>query len=171
MPTKAPVKKTKKLPLNQRFRRRRQITGVEIPEEIDMGIVHAEITLKNAWDVTNVRRGLVKETEVRQTVVKAVVDTGAMTLVINERLRRQLGLGLVGTRKATLADNTKKIVKIAEAVEVHWKNRLMVCQPWVVDSGNILLGAIPLENMDLMVDPGKQTLVGVHGKKEVGFLL
>ena len=140
-----------------------------------MGTVHAEITLKNAVDVGNCRRNFMKESEVRQTVVQAVVDTGAMTLVINEKLRRQLGLGVVGTKEATLptalADNTKKTVKIAETVEVHWKNRSMACRPWVVGSGNILLGAIPLEDMDLMVDPGSQTLVGAHGEKEVGLLL
>jgi clan AA aspartic protease len=136
-----------------------------------MGLVRAEITLKNAGDVTNVQRGFIKEPEIRQTVVQAVVDTGAMTLVINEKLRRQLGLGVVGAKEATLADNTKKMIKIAETVEVHWKNRSMTCRPWVVGSGNILLGAIPLEDMDLMVDPGSQTVVGAHGEKEVGLLL
>jgi clan AA aspartic protease len=136
-----------------------------------MGIVRAEITLKNAWDAGNAQNGIIKETEIRQTVVEAVVDTGALTLVINEELRRQLGLLVVGTRKATLADDTKKTIKIAQSVEVHWKNRSMVCQPWVVDSGNVLLGAIPLEDMDLMVDPSSQTLAGVHGEEPVGLLL
>jgi clan AA aspartic protease len=136
-----------------------------------MGIVRTEITLKNDGDATNARRGIIKEPEIRQTAVQAVVDTGALTLVINEELRRQLGLEVVGTREATLADNTKKTVKIAEAVEVCWNNRFMVCQPWVVGSGNILLGTIPLENMDLMVDPSSQTLAGAHGEKEVGLLL
>ena len=135
-----------------------------------MGIVHEEITLKNAIDVGNFRRNTIKEPEIRQAVVQAVVDTGAMTLVINEQLRQQLGLGVVGSREATLANNVKETVKIAEAVEVHWKNRSMTCQPWVVNSGRILLGAIPLENMDLIVDPSAQKLVGAHGEKEVGYL-
>jgi len=82
-----------------------------------------------------------------------------------------LGLGVVGTKEATLADNTKKMLKIADAVEIRWKNRFMTCNPWVVGSGNILLGVIPLEHMDLMVDPVSQTLVGAHGEKEVGLLL
>ena len=136
-----------------------------------MGLVHAEITLKNAGDVINKRRGLLKEPEIRQTIVRAVVDTGAMTLVINEQLRRQLGLGIVGAKVATLANNVKERVQIAEAVDVHWKNRFMTCQPWVVNSGRILLGAIPLENMDLIVDPARQELVGAHGDEEVGLLL
>jgi clan AA aspartic protease len=139
--------------------------------EEDVGIVRAEITLKNAGDVTSARRGFIKETEIRQAVVQAVVDTGAMTLVINEQMRRQLGLGIVGAKIATLANNAKQRVQIAEAVKVHWKNRSMTCEPWVVGTGRILLGTIPLENMDLMVDPGSQTLVGAHGDEEVGLLL
>jgi clan AA aspartic protease len=139
--------------------------------EKNMGIVHAEITLKNAGDVINVRRGYIKKPEVRQTTIEAVVDTGALTLVINEKLRQQLGLEIVGTRTATLANDAKEEVKIAEPVEVHWKNRLMTCEPWVVGAGRILLGAIPLEHMDLIVDPVKQEVVGAHGEEEVGLLL
>ena len=136
-----------------------------------MGIVQAEITLKNIRDKMKAEEGYIKENDIRQTTVQAVVDTGAMTLVINEQLRQQLGLGVVGTKQARLADNTRKTVQIAEAVEVHWKNRSMTCQPWVVNAGRILLGAIPLENMDLMVDPGSQILIGAHGDEEVGLLL
>jgi clan AA aspartic protease len=136
-----------------------------------MGLVHAEITLKNIRDKIKAEEGYIKEPEIRQTTVQAVVDTGAMTLVINEQLRQQLGLGIVGAKQATLADNTKRTVKIAEPVEVHWKNRSMTCQPWVVGAGRILLGAIPLENMDLMVDPAGQELIGAHGDEEVGLLL
>jgi len=136
-----------------------------------MGLVQAEITLKNIRDKIMAKEGYIKEPEIRQTTVKAVVDTGAVTLVIDEQLRQQLGLGVVGARQATLADNTRKTVKIAEAVEVHWKNRSMTCQPWVVSEGRTLLGAIPLENMDLMVDPRGQELVGAHGDKEEYLLL
>jgi len=136
-----------------------------------MGIVQAEITLKNIRDKMKAEEGYIKEPEVRQTTVQAVVDTGAMTLVINEQLRQQLGLEVVGEKQARMADNTRRTVKIAEPVGVHWKNRSMTCQPWVVNEGRILLGAIPLENMDLMVDPGNQELVGVHGDEEVGLLL
>jgi predicted aspartyl protease len=139
--------------------------------EENVGIVRAEITLKNAGDVTNVRRGFIKEPEIRQTVVEAVVDTGATTLVINEQLRQQLGLGIVGAKMTTLANNAKQRVQIAEAVDVHWKNRSMTCRPWVVNTGRILLGLIPLENMDLIVDPKAQELVGEHGDEEVGLLL
>jgi len=47
----------------------------------------------------------------------------------------------------------------------------MTCQPWVADSGQPLLGAIPLEDMDLIVDPAALQVVGAHGDEEVGMLV
>jgi clan AA aspartic protease len=136
-----------------------------------MGFVHAEITLKNAGDEIIAQRGLLKDTEIRQTTVTAMVDTGAITLVINEKLRLQLGLEIQGERRATLADNTKTTVKIADPVRVCWKNRSMICAPLVASGdGKILLGSIPLENMDLMVDPVRQELTGVHGDEVISIL-
>ena len=136
-----------------------------------MGTFHTKITLKNAIDVGNCRRGIIGEQEIRKTTVTAMVDTGAATLVINEELRRQLGLEIRGERQVTLANDTEEIVKIAETVEVHWKNRDMSCQPWVISGdGEVLLGAIPLEDMDLIVDPKKQVLIGRHGDEIVGIL-
>ena len=136
-----------------------------------MGIVYEEITLKNAGDVINVRRGIITEPEVRQVTVQAMVDTGAGTLVINEELRQALGLEVQRMRQATFANETKEMVKITEPVEVHWKDRAMICQPLVVSgSGDILLGAIPLEDMDLIVDPVRQVLAGAHGDEAVALI-
>ena len=133
-----------------------------------MGFVHAEITLKNAADIAVAKRGLTSGQEIRQATVTAVVDTGAITLVITEQLRQQLGLGIRGERKATLANNTKETLKIADPVWIRWKNRDTICQPLVIPGdGNTLLGLIPLEDMDLIVDPGREELVGAHGDEIV----
>jgi clan AA aspartic protease len=137
-----------------------------------MGFVHAEITLKNAIDVGTCERGLLDEQMIRQATVTVTVDTGAATLVINENLRQQLGLEIRREREARLANNAKETVKIAEPVQIHWKNRSMVCEPWVIPGdGKILLGAIPLEDMDLIVDPKRQELIGAHGEEQIGWLL
>ena len=131
-----------------------------------MGYVYSEITLKNATDVINCKRGLIKEEEIRETTVTAMVDTGAATLVINEELRRQLGLELTDTFKAELADGSKKIYMYSEPVQIQWKDRKAVLQAIVLPSiGDVLLGAIPLEAMDLVINPSKQELVGAHGDK------
>lgn len=129
-----------------------------------MGITYAEIILKNAVDAGNFRRGLIKEKEVRQTVVRAIVDTGAGTLVINEEVRKVLGLEVRGLRRATLANDGKELCKLTEPVEIQWKNRDTTCPALSAsESGDILLGAIPLEDMDLIVNPAKQELEGAHG--------
>ena len=133
-----------------------------------MGLVYEEITLKNAGDVTNARRGIINELAIRQAAVTAMVDTGAGTLIINEAIRQQLGLDVVGERRATLANDTDELCKITEPVEVHWNNRSASVRAVVISgNGDILLGALPLEDMDVMVDPVQQRLVGAHGDEVV----
>jgi len=137
-----------------------------------MGLVYEEITLKNAGDVTMANRGIIEATEIRQTTITAMVDTGAGTLVITETIRQQLGLDVIGERPATLANNTREVCRITEPVEVHWNNRSAAVRAVVISgSGNVLLGAIPLEDLDLMVDPVQQRLVGAHGDEPVCIIM
>ena len=134
-----------------------------------MGTVHADITLKNAGDVINAKRGSLPEQSVREIAVNAVVDTGAVTLVISEAIREELGLEIREISEATLANKDKVVCKIAEPVEIRWKRRSSVCLPWVLPGAEgVLLGAIPLEDMDLIVDPRNLELAGRHGEEPVG---
>jgi len=136
-----------------------------------MGLVQTEIILKNAWDITNVRHGIIAEPEIRQTTVMAVVDTGAATLVINEAIRQQLGLEVVDTYEAELADGSAQTYGLTESVQIQWKNRRAACQAVVAPNANdVLLGTIPLGAMDLIVNPLKQELTGAHGDKVVYML-
>ena len=129
-----------------------------------MGLVYAEITLKNAGDVSNAQAWIIKDTEIRQMTLQALVDTGAGTLVINEAIRQELGLKIIGSRRAELANGAVQEYGVTQSVDVHWKDRDTSCRAMVLpDSREALLGAIPLEGMDLMVNPTKQELVGVHG--------
>ena len=94
----------------------------------------------------------------------AVVDTGEMNLCITEELCKKLGLEIKGEKNAVVANGQRISCKVTEPVEVHWKNRDTVVPAMVVPGAeHILLGAIPLEGMDLMVNPVSQELVGVHG--------
>ena len=128
-----------------------------------MSLVQTEITLKNSADKMKAKEGLIKETEIRQMTVNALVDTGAWTLVINEETREKLGLDIVGSDFGTLADGTKAEYNLAGPLEVVWKNRRTTCEALVLpDAEDILLGAIPLEAMDLTINPRRE-LVGVHG--------
>ena len=129
-----------------------------------MSLVRTEITLKNAADVIRSQDGLIKEPEIRQTTVQALVDTGAWTLVIDPVTSEKLGLHVIKTGTGTLADGTVSVYSLAGPVEVIWKNRSTNCDALVVPGADeVLLGAIPLEAMDLMVHPRLEEVVGVHG--------
>jgi clan AA aspartic protease len=132
-----------------------------------MGSFKEEITISNNRDEGNARQGLIPQTEVRSVTVKALPDTGVMRLVINEELRQALGLDIVGTRRASYADGRSGEYSLTEPVSIHWKNRNAVCRAAVMaEAKQVLLGAIPLEDMDLMVDPVNLRLTGVHGDVE-----
>jgi len=128
-----------------------------------MSVFYNEITLRNDADVYNAERGFIKEEEVRQMTVKAIVDTGAWTIIINEEIREMLGLRDKGFGEATLADGKEEVCKMVGPLEVRWENRSFTCDALVLpDAPDVLLGAIPLEGMDLTINP-KRELVGVHG--------
>jgi clan AA aspartic protease len=130
-----------------------------------MGNVHAEITVKNNGDVSNAERGIIPEQNIRSVTVTALVDTGATSLIINEDMRQKLGLSVVGTRTANLAGGSKVECKMTEAVEIHWKDRKVSVNAFVLPEGRVLLGVIPLEFMDLVVDPKRQELIPAHGEE------
>jgi clan AA aspartic protease len=131
-----------------------------------MGEVRTEITLVNIGDQNDARRGYIPQDKVRQLTVNAVVDTGAWTLVINEKTREKLGLRVKKTSETTVAGGGKVSSGITEYVEVRWKDRETACEA-VVLSGeeDALMGAYPLRGMDLMVHPKMQEVVGAHGDK------
>ncbi|MDR3248588.1 MAG: clan AA aspartic protease [Treponema sp.] len=133
-----------------------------------MGTVYSEITLKNALDVGKAREGLIPEQQIRMVTISALVDTGAGTLIINEETRQKLGLVIKGLQRATLADGTSTPYQVTEPVDIHWKNRETTCRAIVIPGADsILLGAIPLEDMDLIVDPKQRQLTGAHGDEIV----
>ena len=126
--------------------------------------IFTEITLKNGNDVAKAEEGILEEADVRQTTLKAVVDTGAWTLVINEEIRRELGLKVRGTDTVNLADGAASPCSLAGPLEVFWKNRRMVCDAVVLPHAKeILLGAIPLEALDITINTRLGEVVGAHG--------
>jgi clan AA aspartic protease len=131
-------------------------------KEIEMGKFAEEITVSNAMDSARVEYGVLKE--VRQVTLKAVVDTGAMTLCLDEATCQTLGLEITGSRPSYVANGARVETKITTPVGIRWKDRYCTCNARVVPGAtHTLLGAIPLEDMDLMADPVHQCLVGIHG--------
>ena len=125
-----------------------------------MGLVYAEIELINYSDVAVAKRGYGTQEDIRRVTVNSLVDTGAYMLVISENIKTQLGLDITGREVATLADGTESTLDVAGPVEVRFKNRHTIVEALVVP-GNalVLLGAIPMEGLDVIVDPNKGTLM------------
>jgi clan AA aspartic protease len=127
-------------------------------------MLEAQLILKNLDDAKRVKKGELSENEARQVTVTAMVDTGATTLVINKKLFQELGLDVMGEQRISFANDTKEICKLTEPVGIYWNDRFVAMQALVVENAaEILLGVLPLEGMDLMVDTVNQKLVGVHG--------
>jgi predicted aspartyl protease len=133
-----------------------------------MGEVIEKITLVNARDAGNARSGFIKETDVRQVTVNAVIDTGAGPLVITDAVRQRLGLEIERESSVFLAGKVPQKCAKAELVDIHWKDRYTASRPIVLPGGDeTLLGVIPLEDMDLLVNPVERCLAGVHGEEWV----
>jgi len=128
-----------------------------------MGNVFAEITVKNAVQDELARNGQISENDVRTVTLTAIVDTGATTLVINEDIFNQLGLSVIEPRIVNVAGGGRISCKLAGPVRIYWKDRFATVDAVVMPEGRPLLGVIPLEFMDLIVDPTRQELIGAHG--------
>src|SRR5688572_3300270 len=127
-----------------------------------MGHVYAEIELINGEDLTLARRHIIGEDEIKRMPVKAMVDTGAIMLCINETIQEQLQFPVTGVRKAQMANGHIMEVPVVSNVEIRFKNRDTQCRAMVLPGDSeILLGAIPLEDMDVVIDPQRQELI-VH---------
>ena len=125
-----------------------------------MGLVHADITLINGDDLALSRRYIIGEDEIRQMPVTMLVDTGSFNLCINEEIQSQLQFPVVEKRKAITADGRIVECDMVSNVEVRFKNRATTCRAMVLPGDcEPLLGAIPLEDMDVLIDPQRQELI------------
>lgn len=89
--------------------------------------------------------------------VEALVDSGATHLCIPEHVQLQLQLEEIDSKEVTLADGSKRLVPYVGPVELRFKNRVGFAGA-LVRGDQVLLGAIPMEDMDLVIIPKTRTL-------------
>jgi clan AA aspartic protease len=143
------------LPANRTRRQASSTLG-----EKKTGLVYADIELVSADDLALHRRGYLPEEEIKRVRVTALVDSGAYMLVINDHIKRQLDLPVIGEQTVRLADDTERPVEIVGPVEVRFENRSTTVRAVVFPGDSEpLLGAIPIEGMDVVIDPRRQRLV------------
>ena len=111
-----------------------------------MGLVNTRISLSNP-----------RKLDLAPVEVEALADTGSVHLCIPEHVRIQLELEQIDTKEATLADDSRKLVPYVGPIEVRFKNRVGFVGALVLGN-QVLLGAIPMEDMDLVVIPSTRTI-------------
>lgn len=124
-----------------------------------MGLVYADITLINGEDMVLARRNILWMEEIKQMTVSMLVDTGSINMCINETLKEQLNLPVIEKRKGQLANSEEVEYGVVGPIEVKFKNRRCNVNAIVLPGDNEpLLGAIPLEDMDILIHPTKREL-------------
>jgi clan AA aspartic protease len=125
-----------------------------------MGLVHVELELISSDDLALCRRGYLEAAAVKRMKVTALVDSGAYMLAINEHVRAQLDLPKLEEQEAELADGSRVRLDIVGPVDVRFENRSTSVRAMVLPGeAEILLGAIPMEDMDVIIHPREQKLV------------
>lgn len=124
-----------------------------------MGRFSVEIELANFEDLARARAGDIPSDQVRRARIRGVVDSGAAKLVLPESVVKQLGLRLSGKAGVRYADNRDAERDIATGVELTYANRSGVFSAVVEPQrDSALIGAIVMEDLDLIVDCTKQRL-------------
>ena len=125
-----------------------------------MGLVYAEITLINAKDQVRFEENLIKKDQIRQITATMLVDSGAYMMAINETVKSQLGLEIKGKRTAQLANGQVIELDVVGPIELKFENRDATCNALVLPGDSeMLLGAIPMEEMDVLIHPTQNKLV------------
>ncbi len=123
-------------------------------------MVYAEIELINSTDMAMARKHIIGEEEVKRMQVRMVVDTGSWLMAINESIRDYLDLQVVYQTTLAMANGQPITRDVVGPIEVHFGDQKSVCNAFVLPGDSEpLLGAIPMEEMDLLVDPKRQQLV------------
>lgn len=135
-------------------------------EPDEMGRTVTEATIENLQDLWDAERGLMPSEHIRGvTVNDALVDTAATLLSLPARLIQQLGIKKHSTRRVT---SSAGVVDAAmyDAVRLTIQGRDCTMDVIEVpDSVPVLIGQLPLEHLDFVVDPVSRRLIDnpAHG--------
>lgn len=111
-----------------------------------MGLTTAKFELSNP-----------RKPELKSIDIEALADTSAVHLCIPEHIKIQLGLDEVEKKEVVLADNSKRLVPYVGPIQMRFMNRTGFVGALVMGD-QVLVGAIPMEDMDLVVIPKTRTL-------------
>ena len=109
-----------------------------------MGLIYTEISLSNP-----------KAPDLKPLLTNALVDTSAITLCIPVHIAVQLNLEEIEKREVTTADGKHIPVPYVGPIQINFENRTCFTGALVLGD-SVLLGAVPMEDMDLVVSSRMQ---------------
>ena len=112
-----------------------------------MGMIYSDIKLSNPTNE-----------QLQPIEIKALVDTGALFLCIPQHIAIQLKLKEFEKREVTIADGSKRLCPHVGPIQVNYQNRMCLTGALVLGE-QVLLGAIPIEDMDLIIHPAQLKLL------------
>lgn len=112
-----------------------------------MGLTYADLIVKS-WGFN------------RTLPVRALVDTGALKMCLTAEQAQALGFDLSEMRqeRVTLGDGSKRLVPVVAPITLEFENRQCVTEAFVLGD-EALMGCIPLEAMDLVIQPSSNRVV------------
>ena len=111
-----------------------------------MGHVFADIELSNPRQPT-----------LEPVKVNALADSGALMLCIPQHVANQLDLEMESTREVSVADGRNLKVPYVGPVRVAFGKRFCYVGALVLGD-EVLLGAVSMEDMDLVINPARREL-------------
>jgi clan AA aspartic protease len=119
-----------------------------------MGIFRQKVKIINADDLALVNRGYLEQKAVREMDIPFLIDTGAYMMCINEQIQQQMQFTEREEHEVQLADGSYCAMMLVGPVEIQIFNRRTVADALVLPGDSEpLFGSIPLEALDLIVDP------------------
>jgi clan AA aspartic protease len=112
-----------------------------------MGLVYADITLSNP-----------RREDIHPIRVKALVDSSALHLCLPPEVALQLGLEEQDQRSITLADGGVRKIPYVGPIKADYEGRFSFCGAMVLGD-EVLLGAVPMEDIDIIIDPQRQRVI------------
>ena len=125
-----------------------------------MGIVYADIELINTVDIDLARRHIIGEEEIKRMHLSMLADSGAFMMAINETIQSQMEFPFIDKREVQLTSGQVVECDVVGPIDVRFANRRAICSAFVLPGDSEpLLGAIPMEEMDVLIHPKRQELV------------
>jgi len=125
-----------------------------------MGLVYADVELINGADMVVADKNYIEKSKIRKMTVNMLVDSGAYMLAINENIQQQMQFPIIEKRIFELAGGQNVEYEVVSLVELRFKNRRCIVDAVLLPGDSEpLLGAIPMENMDVLIDPKQQELI------------